>query len=88
MTNAYFVRAYYYALGETQIDEFFTVAADYKEVTAQVENAYKPNLLAISCFTLDSDFIYLDLAADFLEKYKNKDYVVLDHEDFKFGVKA
>lgn len=69
MNWVYYVRVVYAGLdNEPALTELFTIGNNYAEVATQIEEAYRKDLIALSLYPLDADFVYANDFSDYLRE--------------------
>lgn len=56
---------------EITSDELFTIANNYAEAAAQIENSYSNCLISFNLYCFDSSVIYVDDIEDYLKEARN-----------------
>lgn len=69
MNYVFYVKVHYYGVeNELKSTELFTIANNYAEAAAQIENSYSDCLISFSLYCFDSDMVYVDDIADYLKE--------------------
>lgn len=69
MNYVFYAKIHYYGIeNELRSTELFTIANNYAEAAAQIENSYSDCLVSFSLYCFNSDMVYVDDIADYLKE--------------------
>ena len=66
MNYVYYVKVWFGFCGNIKTCELFTLANNYAEVGAQMEESFKEDLLSYQAYGFDADLVYVEDIPDFL----------------------
>lgn len=69
MNYVFYAKVHYYGIeNELRSTELFTIANNYAEAAAQIENSFSNELISFSLYCFDSNMVYVDDIADYLKE--------------------
>lgn len=72
MNYVFYAKVWYPGLNnEVTSTELFTIANNYAEAAAQIENSYSDCLVSFSLYCFDSNMVYVDDIEDYLKEARN-----------------
>ena len=72
MKYVFYAKVWYHGLDNEEVPtELFTIANNYAEAAAQIEDSYSNCLVGFNLYCFDSDVIYVDDIEDYLKEARN-----------------
>ena len=72
MNYVFYAKVWYLGLDNEVIsDELFTIANNYAEAAAQIENSFGTDLISFNLISFDSNMVYVEDIEDYLKEARD-----------------